>query len=305
MKTLIIPYTIVLLWAVSGCKSSSENKVADDPEVKTPVTLTTVERNSISENIVLTATSAYLKKNQVKANVTGYIEKSFVRVGEYVQEGKPMFYILTKEAEALSKFRSNDTTFKVKGLIEIKAPESGIVTEVNKYLNDYTTDGDALATIAQQNSFIFLLNVPFEFKKYASIGTACMVILPDSSKLNGTILSQLSTMDAVSQTQLYQVKVSPGQNLPENLVSNVLLVKNTKQNTQVVDKTCVLSDETMENFWVMKLINDSTAVKIPIKKGISTDFKIEITSPVFDAADRIIYTGQYGLPDTAFVTISK
>ena len=241
----------------------------------------------------------------MKANVTGYIEKSFARVGEYVQAGKPIFYIRTKEAEALSKFHSTDTSFNIKGLIEIKAPQTGIVTEVNKYVNDYATDGDALATIAQQNSFVFLMNVPFELKKYATAGTSCIVVLPDSSRLSGTVLSQLLTMDAVSQTQLFEVKVTSGQNLPENLVANVLLVKNTKHNTQVVDKMCVLSDEIMENFWVMKLINDSTAVKVPVKKGISTDLKIEIISPVFDPADRIIYSGQYGLPDTAFIMISK
>jgi biotin carboxyl carrier protein len=305
MKKFILSIIAILGLSVSGCNNSAENTAATDPAVKTPVTVTTIERSSISESIVLSATSAYLKKNQVKANVTGYIEKSFAHIGEYVLEGKPLFYIRTKEAEALRKYHSADTTYNVKGLIEIKAPESGIVTEVNKYENDYTTDGDALATIVQQNSFVFLLNVPFEFKKYATPGTSCTVVLPDSSLLKGTVLSQLSTMDAVSQTQLYEVKVSSRQNLPENLVANVLLVKKTMHNTQVIDISSVLSDEIMENFWVMKLINDSTAVKIPVIKGISTNLKVEIISPVFDPADRIIYSGQYGLPDTAFVMISK
>ncbi len=305
MKIKFLPIIAILGLAFSGCKNSAETKDAADPEVKTPVTVTTINLSSISENINLSATSAYLKKNQVKSNITGYIEQCLVHVGEYVQAGKPLFYIRTKEAEALSKFHASDTSFHVKGLIEIKAPESGIVTEVNKYSNDYAADGEALATIAQQNSFVFLLNVPFELKKYTTVGTYCTVMLPDSTQLNGTVLSQLSTMDAVSQTQLYEVRVASIQNLPENLVANVIFVKNTKHNTQVVDKSCVLSDEIMENFWVMKLINDSTAVKVPVKKGISTLLKIEVISPVFDPADRIIYTGQYGLPDTAFVKISK
>jgi len=288
MKKYFLPILAMLGLAFSGCNNSSENKEATDPEVKTPVTVTTIKLSSISESISLSATSAYLKKNQVKANITGYIEKSFARVGEFVQAGKPLFYIRTKEAEALSKFHASDTSFHVTGLIEIKAPESGVVTEVNKYMNDYASDGDALATIAQQNSFVFLMNVPFELKKYSAVGTSCTILLPDSSRLSGTVLSQLSTMDAVSQTQLYEVRVASNQNLPENLVANVLLVKNTKHNTQVIDKTCVLSDEIMENFWVMKLINDTTAIKVPVKKGISTDLEIEITSPIFDPADRII-----------------
>ena len=110
MNRLILPVTLLLL-AFGGCKNGSEKIAVTNPEVKTPVTVTTVERSNISESIRLSATSAYLKKNQVKANVTGYIEKCFVRVGDNVQAGKPLYYIRTKEAEALRKFHSGDSSF--------------------------------------------------------------------------------------------------------------------------------------------------------------------------------------------------
>ena len=59
----------------------------------------------------------------------------------------------------------------------------------------------------------------------------------------------------------------------------------------------------MENFWVMKLINDSTAVKVLLKTGIVTDSQIEILMPLFDKNDRLINSGHYGLADTARVNI--
>jgi uncharacterized NAD(P)/FAD-binding protein YdhS len=68
-------------------------------------------------------------------------------------------------------------------------------------------------------------------------------------------------------------------------------------------KAAVLSDETQSEFWVMKMISDSTAVKVPVKKGIETGDRIEILSPTFNPADKIIITGNYGLPDTAKVKI--
>ena len=61
----------------------------------------------------------------------------------------------------------------------------------------------------------------------------------------------------------------------------------------------------MENFWVMKLINDSTAIKVPVNRGISSGNRIEILSPLFSHGDRLISTGSYGLPDTANVSIIK
>lgn len=305
MKIGIVYITAFALLIAQGCKNSSEATDETQTEVKTPVTLTAVEHSAISEYIQLSATSVYQKKNQVKSSTNGYIEKSTARVGEYVEAGKPLYYIRTKEAEVLRKYHANDTAYKVTGLIVINAPESGILTEVLKFTSDYVSDGDPLAIIAEQNSFVFILNVPFEQRKYAQVGTVCSILLPDSTKLQGTIISQLSVVDPVSQTQSLGVRVNSNMKLPENLVATVQLVKRTKPNTQVVDKSCVLTDETMENFWVMKLINDSTAVKVSVTKGISTDDKIEILSPAFNISDRIINSGQYGLADTAKITINK
>jgi uncharacterized NAD(P)/FAD-binding protein YdhS len=70
-------------------------------------------------------------------------------------------------------------------------------------------------------------------------------------------------------------------------------------------KSAVLANETQTEFWVMKLINDTLAVKVPVTKGIETTDRIEIISPQFAAQDRIVITGNYGLSDTAKVKIVK
>jgi hypothetical protein len=53
----------------------------------------------------------------------------------------------------------------------------------------------------------------------------------------------------------------------------------------------------------MKLINDTIAIKVPITKGFENSEEVEIISPEFLQTDRIIFTGNYGLPDTARVKI--
>jgi hypothetical protein len=55
----------------------------------------------------------------------------------------------------------------------------------------------------------------------------------------------------------------------------------------------------------MKVINDSTAVKIPVTKGIENEKEVEILEPKFVPTDRILLTGNYGLPDTASIIIEK
>jgi len=301
-KLQTIAYPIMLLVLIS-CANNSKPAVEETIKVTTPVTVTSISISTISKVLNLTATSSYLKKNTVKSTANGYITKISCNIGEYVKAGSPLYSIKTKEAEALSDYSKTNPDFAFKGELTIKAPASGIISEVTKQANDYVADGDQLCIIAEQNSLVFLLNVPFEQNKHAAIGTNCEILLPDSTRIQGTITSKLSAIDAVSQTQSFIVKPHTNTQLPENLTAFVQISESTKANTQVTDRNCVLTDETMENFWVMKLINDSTAIKIPVKTGIVTDSQIEIISPLFDKPVRLINTGNYGLPDTALVNI--
>jgi hypothetical protein len=296
---------LILLIALASCNNAVKTAEETSSKVTTPVTVTSISTGSISKVINLTATSSYLKKNMVKSTATGYITKISCNIGEYVKAGSPLYSIKTKEADALSNFNKNNPEFAFSGELTIKAPSSGIISEVTKQANDYVADGEQLCIIAEQSSLVFLLNVPFEQNKHAAIGTNCEIVLPDSTRIQATITSKLSAIDVVSQTQSFIVKPRTNAILPENLTAFVQLTESTKASTQVTEKRCILTNETMEQFWVMKLINDSTAVKIPVKSGIVTDKQVEILSPLFDKNDRLINTGNYGLPDTALVNIVK
>jgi multidrug efflux pump subunit AcrA (membrane-fusion protein) len=112
-------------------------------------------------------------------------------------------------------------------------------------------------------------------------------------------------MDAASQTQRYIIRPVSYENIPENLLANISIVKSNKENAVTLPKDAVLTNETQSEFWVMKLVNDSTAVKTVIKPGIREKDKVEILSPDFNEHDLFVASGSYGLPDTATVIITK
>jgi hypothetical protein len=82
-------------------------------------------------------------------------------------------------------------------------------------------------------------------------------------------------------------------------------VKVAKTSAATLPKNSVLSNETQSEFWVMKMINDTIAVKVPVKKGLESGDSVEIVSPEFSPKDKILLSGNYGLPDTALVTVQK
>ncbi len=301
---------IMLLFLFAAIISSCKNTEADSSEdiapedVITPVTITHPEHNNMSETVDINAVSSFLLKTYVKANAIGYLQSANVHLGEYVSKGQTLFTIKTKEAEALGNtINSLDTSLHFEGVIKIKSPGNGYITQLTYTTGNYVQDGEQLAEITDKKSFAFLLDLPYELKPYLSSNKTVELHLPDSTVLIGTVQAGLPTLDSVAQTQRFVIKVQTNKLIPENLVAKVHLLKTQHQNVLSLPKPAVLSDEEQSNFWIMELLNDSTAVKVPIKKGLETNTNVEITEPSLGDSDRIVLTGNYGLSDTAKIAI--
>jgi len=295
---------ITLFLFACGGKDKATADDADNSKAQTPVTVTTVNDSTLSDYITLNAISAFLQKNYVKANANGYIHEVNTKMGQYVNKGQVLFTIKTKEAQAIgNSINILDTTFKFSGVNKIRASEHGYITALTHQTGDYVQDGEQLAVISDRSSFVFLMQLPFEMRAIVKGNEPVQIILPDGEKLNGRISSFMPTVDTLAQTQGVAVKISSDKQIPENLVAKVRIVKSQKTNTASLPKSAILSNETQTDFWVMKLINPTTAIKVPIKKGIESGDRVEIVSPKFSATDKIIVTGNYGLPDTAKVKV--
>lgn len=289
-----------------GCNTTMTDNSNDTPEVRTPVTVTSVTNTSLNEYIELNATSSFLQQNFVKSNLNGYIQKSNIKFGDRVHRGEVLFVLKTKEANAIGNAVNRlDSSFKFSGVNVVWASVSGYVMQLNHQQGDYVQDGEQLAIISDSKSFVFVMSVPYEDKPYVSIGKKVQVILPDSETLEGTISSSMPLVDSVTQTQSYSIKVNSGHSVPQDLIAKVKILKSSISNAVTLPKSAVLSDETQTNYWVMKMINDSTAVKVPVKTGIEKKDSIQIVAPQFSPDDKILSGGNYGLPDTALVTVNQ
>jgi multidrug efflux pump subunit AcrA (membrane-fusion protein) len=298
-------YFLILGAILSSCQSkkTEETIIEEEQETITPVTVTSIATETMDEYIELNATSTFLQQGFVKASANGYVQSVNAQVGKMVSSQQRVFVLKTKEAQSIGNaINALDSTFKFFGIINIKAGTSGYISEINHEPGDYVQEGEQLAVVNDVNSFVFILNLPYELRQYVMNKDFVELLLPDGKKMMARIASAMPIVDSASQTQNIILKVNE-KNLPINLIGKVRVIKTEKINAVSLPKQSVLSDETQTNFWVMKLIDDSTAAKVPVTKGLAINDRIEIISPKFLTSDKFLLTGNYGLADTARIKI--
>ncbi|OPB89405.1 efflux RND transporter periplasmic adaptor subunit [Elizabethkingia occulta] len=302
-------YLILFSVSILSCKKNeapSAEEAKPDAKPKTEVNVAyPSDTIHLDNNVTLNATATYLLKSDAKANSTGYIISMKVRLGDRITQGSVLFGLQTKEARALGNtINKLDKSFRFNGTTTVVSPATGYVVMLNHQIGDYVQDGEILATITDASSFGFVVDVPYEYLQLIKDKSSLSVKLPDGSSLPAKVAKVMPTVDPVSQTVKVLLKVPHSDNIPENLIGTVSFSKSTAFGL-TVPKMAVLSNETQSSFWVMKMLNDTTAVKTPIVKGAETDEYIQIISGNLSTKDRVVTSGNFGLSDTAIVKIKK
>lgn len=296
-------FAVIIILSFSCSHSSgAADKVT---EVKTPVTIVPVTFKSVASKFELPAVSMFMNKSIIRASTTGTIERISISPGDYIDNNQLLFTLRTRESMALKNKTSSDSSLSFNGLINVTSHNEGVISSISYRKGDFVQEGDELAVVSEQKSLVFILEVPYELDRYIEKNRRCTIELPDSKHIDGTITGKLSEMDMESQTVRYIVKISAPERLPSNLIAKINLVKSVNDKALILPKQAVLGDETQTEFWVMKLINDTTAIKVVVKKGFENNDEVEITDPSFLPSDRIVFSGNYGLPDTARIGIIK
>ena len=295
-----ITTVLIGLLVVSSCKQTV-NRSEQIIHQGIPVTVSTIRVGRMINYIELSATSAFLLKAEIKAPATGYLNDILINQGDAVKKDQLLFTIITKEAAAILPDSSDKMNFR--GILNVKAASAGFISSIDHGKGDYIAEGDKLCQISLPESFVFILDVPYELTIYTKLNTLCEIVLPDSQKFNGFIKSSFPSMSVSSQTERFIVKLEKPTMLPENLTGKIRIVKESVKSATSLPSSCILTDETMQQFWVMKLINDSLAVKVPVTTGIKEDEYVQIVRPEFKVSDLFLTSGNYGLGDTVNVKV--
>jgi len=289
--------------------SCSQQKATGSEEAaalpKTVVNFIQPVRQGFTDYIQLNGNTQFQKKSVVRANITGYIMDMRWKQGDHISSGTLFCNIKTKEQDALKNIDSREPSLQqFQTPLKVMTSSSGIITSVNYSKGDFINEGDVLATITDPASLVLVVNVPYEYHEAVYKGKSCSVKFPDGKTIDAVIQEEVPFIDSASQTQTYLIRFPGNSLLPENM--NLIVHIPVKQSQQAIalPLEAIQTNETQDEFWVMKLANDSLAIKVPVTVGLQHDSLREIISGI-NINDKIIVKGAYGLTDSSLVSINK
>jgi len=308
MKSATYFIFIALLTGIlASCKSKTPEAAATAEIPKVTVKITTVGYGSIDDIISLNGKTVFLKKNAVISSITGYLKKVNVQYGDVVHKNDLLFEIQTKENRALENSGLDQELASSKnGIVRILAPSDGIISDLNTNSSGmFVAEGGQLCTIVANREMMVIVNVPYQYNKWIKINKACKIVLPDSTFLDGNIVKIMPVINSISQTQDVLINVRGNRQVPENLNVIVQFIRSSHSKAMLIPKEALLTNEAQQAFWVMKILHDSIAINIPVKKGFENNRMVEILSSNISVNDTLISEGAYGLPDSTIVKVVK
>lgn len=299
----VFPY-IGLITLFFSCKGNN-NDVPTPERAAIDVRTAMVKITDIKEYQDFNGITQYQKKESLRANITGYISYLPFERGDRVLRGATFATLRTKEQTALAEAVKIDSSLaQFARPLRIITNAAGIITQLNVVKGDYVAEGDILAVIAQPKTLMVKVNVPFSEKNDMEIGTPCQVIIPNQKAFDAEITGRLPLIDSINRTQAFLIAL-PDQQLPERLNVNVRTVLKQDSTALSVPHGAIQTNELMTEFWVMKVFNDTLAIKEQVIPLLQNDSVVQINSANVKLGDRVVTVGGYQMQDSTNVKIME
>jgi hypothetical protein len=294
--------SLLLFAGILGACTSRQHTQEEEVSTKSDVKVVNPVIIPASQTVNFMAVTRYMQTNDIRTQVTGIVRQINCTVASSIAPKQALFVIQPQEAAALQK--SNFRNQLINALSDtVYSNLNGQIKMLNVQVGDFVQAGDVLANCIRSNSMRIIAYIPVE--KFSTIEKLknCTLILPEGSSIAGRISGKLPSADSQNQTQAYIIEPSKPLSLAENINLNVEFTAEEFTDVLFVPENAILGNEEQTSFWVLKLIDDSTCIKIPVEKGMEKDSLIQLIGSGLNPVDRIIYEGGYGLPDSARVQV--
>lgn len=299
MKLLTIPvFLVISAFCLLSCNSKRQDSTAAS-KANILVEATRITTGQIPVQLRYVGKTTFFNKNTIASPISGYIAEINTCYGKQVKKGDFLLSILTKEERALAQSAIPQVG---QASIPVYAPSDGYISEMNVSVSGaFVQEGNSLCVITEDKHPVVLIQIPYAEQEIVRQSNTCEIILPDQKNITGTFRAFIPNVEAASQTIPAIIQPMANRVLPENMmVSATFTLPSTT--SLIVPKEALFTNETQSVFWVIKLLNDSLAIHVPVACSTENDSLVSIASPILDEGDWVITKGGYGLADSAIVS---
>lgn len=342
-KALLISFLTFNTIFLAGCGETTADVAEEkEKEFAIPVSIASIERNSISSNFHTTATLESRTEADIITRVTGIIEQLSVEEGDYVEKGQILAKIDPRRYQlGLDKADAELSGIKQElqrlSLMAEKKLVSAQASDKLKYQYQAAVAARKLAELDLQDSQIIAPISGFISHRYVKPGyftqgyqklfhivdstnLEAVVYLPEHQLSNVELDQQASLSFSARKNQTYQAivrSISPVIDPTSGTFKVILSIGNNEQElkpgmfAQIAltfathnDTFTIASDAiiTMDNNSKIYLVKDNKAIEVQISKGFIEGQLTEITGDIKEG-DAVVVNGQHNLKADALVEV--
>lgn len=315
----------------SGCSkgasadTSSAASNAPDSAASTPVHMATVQLGNIAIAVGGPGKTDALDLQKVRAPFTGTVTSLHVNIGDHVGAGQVIGAMVSQPSEAAltgaeSMLRGAQTASERsdaeralalarQNLVAapLRAPRGGVVISRGASQGDLLTQGDSVASIAAAGSVAFVARIAQGDLTRVRPGQHATVTLPgQTAPVPGVVhgllpIDTAGTMTVPVRVDLKSAPQTAGAPIQMGLFGTAQIVVGEKVNVPIVPAAAVLRDDISGISRVAVVAPNGIAHWVTVTTGASQAGNVEIVTPVLSPGQRVIVTGQVGLPDSTRV----
>lgn len=192
-------------------------------------------------------------------------------------------------------------------LYTLRAPLSGQVSSVGATVGETVDTTTKIAVVANLSRLQLKISLPGDVVALVHRGQPLTFTVGglEGRVFRTSIETVAPSVDAATGTvPALALVANSGRLLRDDTLARVQIVTERRENVLLVPRAALLSDPDTGKSSVVTVGDDNAAHVVPVQTGLSVGGQVEIVSGVTEG-QRMIISGQYGLPDGAKVQVQR
>jgi RND family efflux transporter MFP subunit len=325
--------TILGLAAFSACShgndpgsggstdSATNDTAAVDSMAATPVHMTVVERGNIAIAVTGPGRTDALDLQKIRAPFTGVLTLLHIAVGDRVGANQVVAAVVNQPSQAAligaeAMLRSASTpaqrsdgeralVLAKQNLVatQLRAPRAGVVVSRGASQGDLLSQGDSILTIASAGSIVFVARIAQGDLAQVRLGQRANVNLPGQRGAVPGVVHGLLPADTNS-VMTVPVRIdfttnlqTAGAPIQTGLFGTVEIIVGEKVAVPIVPAAAILRDDISGISRLALVTPAGLAHWVNVTAGATHGGNVEIKYPALTPGQRVIVSGQVGLPE--------